>query len=85
MLGVGNGRFCSLIALTLPKKLREILVRDDPTRPQSIKLVYLKYKKLFNKQGSYVSLPLIKQQHLSIRLYLLLFCPALYLWQNKLH
>lgn len=87
-LGLGNGHFRSLIALTLPKKLGEILVRDDLTialLPQSIRLAYLKYKKLFNKPGSYVSLPLIKHQLLSTWLYLLQFCPALYLWQNKLH
>lgn len=85
--GAGNGHFRSLTALTLPKKLGEILVRDDLTialLPQRIRLAYLKYKKLFNKPGSYVSLLLIKHQHLSTRFNLLQFCPVLYLWWNKL-
>lgn len=86
-LGFENGHFCSLIALTLSKKLGEILIWDDLTialLPQNIKLAYLKYKKLFTKQGSYVSLFFIKHQHLKTWLHLLQFCPALYLWQNKL-
>lgn len=66
-LGLGNGLFRSLIALTLPPKRGEILVRDDLTialLPQSILLAYLNYKKLFNNQSSHVSLPLMKHQHL---------------------
>lgn len=84
--GLEEGHSCSPIALSLLGKAGGRLIRDDLTTSLSEHQVGLfGFKKLLINRAHMFLLPFIKHQLLNTWLYLIQFCLALYLWQNKLH